>query len=135
MKLQRKLLALFAITGLALSGSSALAGIRDTKEVSVFRYFDDSVTGSGSMGSARNSTDGKQYMSCAQAIYAEGGVAQCFAANSAGEAVACYTYEQRYIDLIATADSDSWVVFTSDPLGACISVAVQKSSSFAPKAH
>ncbi len=91
----------------------------------------------GSLGTARNSANSTEYISCS--VYAEnaqGSVAvSCDARDASGNTASCNTNWQTapaLLPAISAMNGDSYVCFIFDK-GACRSISTQNGSQFAPK--
>lgn len=86
----------------------------------------------GSVATARNSTDTVQYIGC---VYHAFGLpeAQCAARNSAGVMRSCVTSDPGHLAAIAMIGSDSVINFTWDASGVCTGIHIVADSRFATK--
>jgi hypothetical protein len=110
----------------ALAGS-ARAGAKHSVPVTV-----GSAYASGSLGTARNSSDGNQYIGCQ--VYGTSSInAYCYAADSAGHYLSCSTTTTAMVALAESLTSDSYLYFSVNSSGGCTYLVVQNSSDLAPK--
>ena len=106
---------------------SARAGSRSTRQVMVA-----SGMAQGSLGSARNSSDGIQYIGCQ--VYGTSTVtAYCFAEDSSYHYVSCSTTTPAMVQIAQSLNSDSVLYFSVNSSGACTYLIAQTSSDSAPK--
>ncbi len=90
-------------------------------------------TFSGSLGSARNSSNSVEYVYC-DAFTSVGSVsATCGARNSAGVSAVCSTNDAALVTAIGTITTDSYVRVSYSATGTCSSIRVVNSSQHAPK--
>lgn len=118
---------------IVLGAGAANAGARYDDQVRVYKYSDGSGVGYGSLGSARNSADGGQYLGCYSHSSSTLSYASCVAVDSSGSYLYCSTYNADMIALVRSVASDSYVVFSAGTTGACDSVGVANRSYNAPK--
>ncbi|MBN8229481.1 hypothetical protein JYK02_18380 [Corallococcus macrosporus] len=85
---------------------------------------------SGSMGTARNSTDSNQNLYC---YTNSSGYGVCFATDSIGTNASCYTTNANLVSVIRSLNSDSYLQVAYDNTGACTSIMVGTGSHHDPK--
>ena len=127
--LARKTLFPAALGSLLALGAAAHAGQKSEAPVIV-----GSSSAQGALGSARNSTDTRQWIGCNLASWGGGapeGV--CYAENSAGTFLTCYTVKESHLKLIAAAGPDSHILFNVDSNGFCSNLEVKTSSIYPTK--
>jgi hypothetical protein len=119
------------VAAFALSAVYARAG---------YRYSPSTVgvtpsAGYGSMGSARNSSDTRQYIGCSVDTYATGTAASvyCSATDASGRTAACASYNPVLVAAANSLSGDSYVAFYFDGSGTCTELYTTTASSFAPK--
>jgi hypothetical protein len=89
---------------------------------------------SGSMGTARGTSDTKQWMGCSVVVDGNGapyGFCECN--NSAGTYKGCTTTSPGHIQIISAASNEAWVRFSVDGNGNCMYLEIANDSSDAPK--
>lgn len=132
-----------AVLGIAsaLVGGGALwvgrveAGYKGTYEV----FIDASgQRAGGGLGSARNSADGNQEISCSATASGLNHYLICYAVNSVGESASCYAQDNPASEGIDFAGltimtESAYVEFTWDSQGNCTTVNVADYSSLEPK--
>ena len=99
-------------------------------------------TASGSLGSARNSSDSTQYIGCQATYYPNldpnsGSFSSttyfCYARSSAGTTGACSVpLSTDFVDIYAPIAEDSFLQFSWDAAGNCTSLRVENYSYYAP---
>lgn len=117
----------------ALASAVAFAGFRVNWEVGV-----DTVSRNawGSLGSARNSADGVQYIGCSVAVFTYGTPSvYCSARNAAGTSVACASTDAAIVAQAQSIKGDSYLFFVWDEAGYCNYLYVDNVSHVAPKAQ
>ncbi|MBN9688491.1 MULTISPECIES: hypothetical protein [unclassified Corallococcus] len=86
-------------------------------------------TFSGSMGTARNSTDTLQILSC---FYSTSFVS-CFAQDDSGVSASCLSTDAELVATVRALGSDSYLQVNYDNAGTCTSIIVGAGSYFEPK--
>jgi hypothetical protein len=112
-----------------LAGSTlAHAGIKNSFPVNV-----SSASAWGSAGSARNSLDSSQFISCN--VQAWGGPAfmYCAARDAVGNYRSCSSSSAGIVAVAAAVSSDSYIYFTFDASGTCTGLSVDNNSTAEPK--
>jgi hypothetical protein len=123
----RRLIAVIGV-GVAVVASyayQARAGFKSNNTVSI-----SGNSAFGSLGAARNSADGNQYIGCDYWIY---GNLYCRARNSANVVVSCSSGDPEFISLSHSINGDSWVNFNSNASGICTYLEVDNGSWYMPK--
>src|SRR5262249_5077931 len=87
----------------------------------------------GSLGTARNSSDGLQVVSCGLSQSGNNVFASCFVRDAAGHQASCNSISPSITQTIAAVSGDSYVEFLWDASGACTFVEVINSSKSEPK--
>lgn len=88
----------------------------------------------GSFGSARNSADAVQNIYCRTNASSTGTESvRCYATNSAGTTVTCFSTSATLVRSAQALVADSYVALTWDASGLCTSIDVLKGSHLAPK--
>lgn len=123
----KKLLAVASVAAALLTAGTAVAGQKIDATVFVTT---SSRFAQGSLGSARNSGDGVQYITCG--LY-NTGAAWCTARNAAGETGACSSTDPAIWNIVAHLRSDGLISFFWDASGKCTAVQVWNASYLAPK--
>jgi hypothetical protein len=128
----KKITFLGGFVSVALAAGIALAGARLTEPVQVDTT---SRNAYGAIGSARNSIDGTQYISCGVNTYANGLVqGGCSARTATGVQGSCtFNNNPSLAAAIQSMTSDSLVNFSWDASGTCWFVHVDNSSEWEPK--
>jgi len=127
----KQMLSGLVAAGVLTTGGAAWAGAKTSYPVVINTT---TRTANGALGSARNSTDTVQYIGCLIGVtnsYTE--FVRCFARNSAGTTVGCYSNNYNFIDAVQTINSDSYINFTYDVGGGCTLLEVTTSSITEPK--
>lgn len=131
----KRVLAAAVLGALVAAGAPARAGRKMEHPVTTTVMNGHDVT-SGSMGSARNTSDTVQYIGCS--LDGEGRetpIGMCFAETSAGVFRSCVTTGKVHIALIAGMDSDSLIRFHAElgGDGSCTYLDIRSGSLYAPK--
>jgi hypothetical protein len=116
--------------GVALLTTSAWAGSKSWDQVSISGTF-----AAGSVGYARNSSDSKQYIGCDLYATQGGLLGECFAMDSAGKSIWCYSYDKNIVQAIGSVNGDSLVQFSVNSDTTCSYVYIRNISFYAPKAQ
>lgn len=117
---------------LLFMGSTAHAGTRSTEEVKIT---DSSRRAEGSLGSARASIDGNQYLACTVYSTVSGNTMACAARDTAGLFRSCTSTAPNLITAaraLSSHASSARVVFTWDASYACQTLEVANGSQFRP---
>jgi hypothetical protein len=112
------------LAALALS-SPAHAGYKFSSEVNIW-----SSGFQGSLGSARNSPDGVQFIGCFASSATTGA---CFARNAAGTSKFCSFNTAELAAQAHSMNGDAWLNVVFDTSGACTSIRVDHNSTYEPK--
>jgi hypothetical protein len=88
----------------------------------------------GSMGSARNSADSIQYLSCEVSTNVSGNYSNvyCYAREASGVYTSCFSSNDKAIATVGTITDSSYINFTVDPNGNCTGITVRAASYLAP---
>lgn len=132
MKSIRKLMP--ALAAVALSLTQANAGERKSNPVTISQY-GTWIEATGSLGSARNSADGYQYIGCAILSQPVNGApwVNCAARDAANRYVSCWSPEQALVNTARAISSTSFVDFNFDSTtGLCITLRVSNDSTVEP---
>jgi hypothetical protein len=117
------------------SGSIAHAGAQSATigidDVTVILAPDNSGTAWGSMGFARNTPDSTQSIGCS--LQGPPLMSGCFAVSPAGLSVKCTTSDPTFAFVVSGIASDSFVNFSWDKTGTCMTVALSTDSTRQPK--
>jgi hypothetical protein len=92
---------------------------------------------SGSVGSARNSSDSNQWISCQTSTSLTSHVITCSAADSTGRSASCsMPGDDTHFKLLGLSSmtESSMITFTWDAIGNCTSVLISTYSDYVPKA-
>jgi len=112
-----------------LLGKEATAGLKGS-----FPVHAGPTEASGSMGSARNSTNSVEYIECDVQNYpASGGIVYCSAKNASGTTAACVSTDDVLVAAARGLSSDAWLLFQINSSGDCTLIEVDISSDNAPK--
>lgn len=106
---------------------TASAGVKDPWPVVIsttYRY------AQGSLGTARNSVDNYQVISC---NVQSSGWGYCYAQDSTGAFASCYASTEQHWTAIRAINGDSAVYFDWDTSGYCGTIIVYQGSNWAPK--
>ena len=125
---------LLALTALALSMPQASAGERKSNPVTIAQY-GSTIDASGSLGSARNSADGYQYIGCAVESQPVNGApfVTCAARDAANRYVTCWSSDQTMVNTARAISSTSFVDFYMESTtGVCGSLRVSNDSTVEP---
>ena len=124
-----------AITALATAlVGTAHAGKRTSAPVIVNST---NRSASGSVGSARNSSDSTQWIRCQTSTSLISHVITCSAADSAGRSASCSMTgdDSNFLLLgLSVMSESSMITFTWDSVGNCTSVLISTYSDYVPKA-
>ena len=124
----RTILAVFA----ALISATASAGAKIEDPVIIDL---DAKEASGSLGSARNSSDDTQFITCAvYAVASFDPVVTCLAKDSEGTRARCNSGSPAYVAIAQAMDSSSFILFDWDDAGRCTFLVVQNDSRDPPLA-
>ncbi len=126
----KKSLCLISAFAVLLVASYASAGGRATSPVVI-----DSVnrTAYGNLGDARNSSDSTQYIGC-MSWSAPGFLSgSCFAVNTAGTYVSCYTTDAKIVSVIQSLSPDGFLSFNWNASGNCATLYTINTSWTSPK--
>lgn len=126
--MKRSMLVL-AVCGLAMSGI-AMAGFKTGQQVVIST---SSRFVNADLGYVRNTADANQYIGCE--VYSSGSTpsAYCFARDSAGTYVSCYTTNTSLVNVAAALKPDDYLYFQWDTSGNCNFIEQATSSYTAPK--
>jgi hypothetical protein len=123
---------MFAVAALFTSTASAGTKVSSTVYVNASSHM-----ASGSVGSARNSADGNQYIGCI--LYGNSGdnpaapSGACYARDAAGIGYSCsFSYKAEFATLLTAATANSFYEFIGDANGNCVTLFVENFSYFAP---
>ena len=117
------------------SAGVAHAGLKTFFGANVVKNADGSGRANGSMGTARNSANNIEYVSCyAQGFSTGNPHAACIVRDSASEVGICHATTDAQLNAIRSASTDSYVYFEWDTTGACTYIYVSHSSTYEPKA-
>lgn len=127
--LRRALTTAGVLGGLLVAGHPAGAGQKS--EVPVF------VSGfqaAGALGSARNTTDGNQWIGCELSSWnGQAPVGYCYANTASNAWLSCSTTHETHIKLISALPSDGYINFQVNASGVCSSLDVRTTSHYPPK--
>ena len=125
--------------GIVLTASGlatgAGAGLKENLPVWIRQAGANSEMG-GSLGSARNASDGTQYIQCVTAQSSSGWVyGACYAVDANGTSGSCWTNNSGLVQQMNSMSGDSSVtVYFDADSGACTYVYLENGSLLAPKA-
>jgi hypothetical protein len=114
-------------------GSSALAGVRESRRVFV------NITqhrAEGSVGSTRNSSNASEYIQCTMSADAAGNGIACLALDANGVAATCYINNppQAFFNVLNQLEGDSMLTFFWEyPSQRCTALMVSNGSRWEPK--
>ena len=116
---------------LALVATPALAGNKATAPVQYSLHSDGSFSFSGSVGDARASADGNQFIGCSftGSTIASG---YCYAVDALGRGNYCLLGTDPQLRAVATIGPMSWISVDSDARNGCINVRVDNFSYYRP---
>jgi hypothetical protein len=119
-----------SIVGAALvcAAGGVYAGLRVEEQVTVTDNH-----AQGSLASARNSTDGFQYIGCWSAGWSGTQYTWCEARGADGTWGACLSYDKDIAAAAQSTNGDSWLSFWWDPDGTCYLVQTANASHYGPK--
>ena len=106
----------------------AKAGMKAAYPVSI-----GTNTASGSLGTARNSEDTVQYIGCTLRAIGIDRIVSCGARDAEGQSLSCSTTNPLMADVAAAINGDSYVSFTRNESGSCVSLSVSNASHWEPK--
>jgi hypothetical protein len=117
------------LLGMPFLGKDATAGLKGS-----FPVHAGPTECSGSMGSARNSSNSVEYIECDIQNYpSNGGLAVCTARNAAGATYYCVATDDSLVAAVRGLTSDAWLLFQMNSSGDCTLLEVDVSSDNAPK--
>jgi hypothetical protein len=108
----------------AFGGNAGVAGFKEDDPVSVASTF-----AFGSIGSARNSADTRQYM----IVSLDTGAVAVQAADSTGTTFSCHGTHQNLKEVMKGASEDAYVYVESDGAGNCTYLELDTASWAPPK--
>ncbi|MBN8232152.1 hypothetical protein JYK02_32015 [Corallococcus macrosporus] len=127
---KQTLLAGLAVATLGLGGT-AWAGLKLPVPVTISTA---ARMAYGSLGSARNSTDNKQYIGVTTRIYVGGEDVNVYAEDALGNFATCYSTKPSFVAAARSLASDSYVLFAWNTAGECTELTVYTMSYYEPKA-
>jgi len=123
------------VSGLAMAllfTAPASAGQRADDFVSINTIY---RVASGALGSARNSSDGMQFIGCGVYAYATSqAYVSCAAYDAKGRYASCVSTSPELVKAGQTIGSDSDITFSWDAAGSCAQLNVFNGSNTPPKA-
>lgn len=125
--------ALFSFVGLSGIGlHRAVAGTKTSNPVLITS--NNGITKvQGSLGSARASADGAQYLACTVYVTAVSRRMSCAGRDAAGTSVSCVSTAGNLIDVVAAIGQSSYLTFMrNDSSSECTEVNVANGSYFRP---
>jgi hypothetical protein len=126
-------IALLAFASAASIVVPAVAGLKLSQPVQVFTTGTKGAT--GSLGSARASSDSTAYIGCevdGSTITTQTLTMECFASDAAGNFVTCGSSNPIYVTTASAMTANSRVTFYADANGNCIDLYVTNGSYNAP---
>jgi hypothetical protein len=108
----------------------ARAGMKDNTPVNINTT---SRSFYGSLGAARNSSDGSQSLGCQISSSSSNISVSCYARSSAGTYATCSTSSRPMVDAVVGMPSDAFISVYYDSSGVCTNIYVYKESIDAPK--
>jgi hypothetical protein len=113
---------------------TALAGFKTVDEVTISGTAGSEIAVTGSMGSARASSDNLQMLGCRVNAYSTDTTVDttCFGRDSTGRLVVCESQSAAFAQAASAINSDSHIQFTTAGLG-CDSLVVETNSRFLAK--
>ena len=131
--MNKKLVLLGGVLCLLVASRQSEAGLKTTGNVSINTT---TRTASGSLGSARNSSDSTQYIECFLSAGSAGvPFGSCAATNTSGTHVTCSSNNLGIIEQIRAMNGDDRVQFYYDAAGECTLITLTRSSRYAPKVN
>lgn len=128
------------VAALCVAGASATAyaGLKFNIPVTLVNSQGSGQAGAayGSLGTARNSGDGTQWIGCEISGYPGAPVVGvlCGAQDASGAVAYCYASDPTMVAAAATVTSDSFLRFDWNAGGTCTYIQVRNQSPYAPKA-
>ncbi len=122
----KTLVTLFALAILGIPPNLAHAGEKKSFPVEVIPAY---RVARGALGSARNSSDSVQSLSC----YGGWGWMGCTAKDASGVTASCGSTQPAYLRALNAMSGDSYVEFSWDAAGNCTFFLVSNSSGWEPK--
>ncbi|WNG48323.1 hypothetical protein F0U60_32485 [Archangium minus] len=114
-----------------LAGTAAWAGSRYVGPVTINLSAKEAY---GTLGSARNSQDALQFITCDAHAFNDGSKhMSCTAKNASGTSVYCTSTVPVLVETARSLSGDAFVFFEWDASGACTYLGVGHSSEFEPK--
>jgi hypothetical protein len=129
-----KIVAALAVAVAAIPLTAALAGFKEDAPLTIDM---DQHTAYGAIGSVRNSKSKDDQLTCQVNAYGTSADVLCTARGKdlAGnlQFVTCQSFDAAFVAAAMAVNSDSYISFSWDAHGACQSLNVSTSSSYAPK--
>jgi hypothetical protein len=126
-------IAAVAVIALLVANQSATAGWKPAFITNV-SIDDIARTASGTISSTRNTPDNAQQFVCWLDGTTSGVTGNCHARNVAGLIRACSTTNANLIQVIGSANGDSYVTFAWNASNVCTAITVGQNSASPPKA-
>jgi hypothetical protein len=123
-----KLMITTLVAGVVLVSGAASAGSKYEYPVSVSKAADGSGTASGSIGSARASSDSSQSILC----YGTGAYHSCWAVDASGKSLGCTSSDAATMAAMRSVGPSSYVYFNVNSAGTCTYFLVETGSIFHP---
>jgi hypothetical protein len=127
---KQTLIAGLAVAALGL-GTTAWAGYKFTSTVNVLPA---ARIAFGTLGSARNSADTRQFIGLSTMVTLGGETMTAYAEDAFGNYVTCNSSRPGFIAAARAVKGDSYVSFMWDASGECTQLMVDTGSYFEPKA-
>jgi len=124
------------LAGLALASLLAVPAVAQAGYKAKFPVYIDLTNhfAEGAMGSARNSLDTAQQLSCAVSTYYGVSSGFCYAQDAQGQNVICWFDEPAYVETLHALSSDSFIHFEWSPTdNHCTWISTQTGSWAEPK--
>ena len=131
-RMRTKILGAILAGGVLFSvGAAVKAGYQLENTVSINTYA-TYRSGSGAMGTARNSADANQQIGCRVEASTGSNFARCLARTAAGAYLECTTSSAAIVQAAAAIGSASRIYFTENLAGTCTSLHAQNESNWKP---
>ena len=114
-----------------LAAPAVFAGLKLSIPVTVNT---SSGSASGAQGSARSSSDSRQFIGCQTYNGASTTVGICEASDAVGTVASCYFLDDRLGHVAQSINGDSYISFSWNvSTGVCLTLRVNNGSGYAPK--
>ncbi len=131
--MQKSKIGAIIVGAVVLFSGVAVAGYKAAYPVKILTGTDGGGLANGSMGTARNSADGAQYIGCSLQSSYSPVTGTCFAKDATGKYLQCVTSDPAIVSVISSIAKGAFISFTASGTGACYWVDVTNNSYFEPE--